>query len=94
MGYTFEARPLTPETWTDLVALFDLAMIRDPPNPIGMTTDQISGSPFDTYTWPGRLLLVLASVTPCVLAVGLIARWHGDLESSALFGIGLMAWSP
>ena len=24
MGYTFEARPLTPETWADLVALFDL----------------------------------------------------------------------
>lgn len=69
-----------------------LAMIRDPLNPIGMTTDQISGSPFDTYTWPGILLLVLAGVSPCVLAVGLIARWRGALEISGAFGIGLMAW--
>lgn len=69
-----------------------LAMIRDPLNPIGMTTDLISGSPFDTYIWPGVLLLVLAGVTPCALAVGLIARWRRAFEISGLFGIGLMAW--
>lgn len=49
-----------------------LEMIRDPLNPLGMTTELIAGSPFDTYTsWPGILLLVLVGVTPCVLAVGL-----------------------
>ena len=67
-------------------------MIRDPLNPLGMTTELIAGSPFDTYTWPGILLLVLVGVTPCVLAVGLMARRRGALEVSGLFGVGLMAW--
>ena len=67
-------------------------MIRDPLNPLGMTRELIAGSPFDTYTWPGILLLVLVGVTPCVLAVGLLARRHGALELSVLFGVGLMAW--
>ena len=69
-----------------------LEMIRDPLNPLGMTTELIAGSPFDTYTWPGILLLVLVGVTPCVLAVGLVARRRGALELSGLFGVGLMAW--
>ncbi|HEY5180823.1 MAG TPA: hypothetical protein VIJ07_13815, partial [Dermatophilaceae bacterium] len=45
-----------------------------------------------TYTWPGILLLVLVGVTPCVLAVGLMARRRGAIEVSGLFGVGLMAW--
>ena len=69
-----------------------LEMIRDPLNPLGMTTELIAGSSFDTYTWPGILLLVLVGVTPCVLAVGLMARRRGALEVSGLFGVGLMAW--
>src|SRR5665811_23952 len=36
-----------------------LEMIRHPLNPLGMTTKLIAGSPFDTFTWPGILLLVL-----------------------------------
>lgn len=67
-------------------------MIRDPLNPLGMTTELIAGSPFDTYTWPGILLLALVGVTPCVLAVGLMTRRRGTLEFSVLFGVGLMAW--
>lgn len=67
-------------------------MIRDPLNPLGMTTELIAGSPFDTYTWPGILLLALFGVAPCVLAVGLLVRRRGALELSVLFGVGLMAW--
>ena len=67
-------------------------MIRDPLNPLGMTTELIAGSPFDTYTWPGILLLVLVGVTPCVLSLGLMARRRGALELSGMFGVGLMAW--
>lgn len=67
-------------------------MIRHPLNPLGMTTALIEGSPFDTYTWPGILLLVLVGVVPCALAVGVVARTRGALPLSALFGVGLMAW--
>jgi hypothetical protein len=69
-----------------------LEMIRHPLNPLGMSTELIAGSPFDTYTWPGILLMVLVGVTPCVLAVGVITRRPGALEVSGMFGIGLMAW--
>jgi hypothetical protein len=69
-----------------------LEMIRHPLNAFGVTTDLIAGSPFDTFTWPGVLLLVLVGVAPCLLALGLVARWPGMLLLSGLFGIGLMAW--
>jgi hypothetical protein len=69
-----------------------LDMIRHPLSPLGMTPALIAGSPFDTYTWPGILLLVLVGLTPCALAAGLIARTPGALELSGLFGLGLMAW--
>lgn len=69
-----------------------LEMIRHPLDSLGMSTELIAGSPFDTYTWPGVLLLVLVGVTPCVLAVGVIAGTRGALALSWMFGIGLMAW--
>ena len=69
-----------------------LEMIRHPLNPMGMTPELIAGSPFDNYTWPGILLLVLVGLTPCVLAIGLIARWPGAFRLSCMFGFGLMAW--
>lgn len=69
-----------------------LEMIRHPLDPLGMTPELIAGSPFDTYTWPGMLLLVLVGVTPCLLAIGLIAGQRGTPELSAAFGVGLMAW--
>lgn len=69
-----------------------LEMIRHPLNPFGVTPELIAGTPFDTYTWPGVLLLVLVGVAPCLLAIGLIARRPGTLLLSGLFGIGLMAW--
>jgi len=67
-------------------------MIRHPLNAFGVTAGLIAGSPFDTFTWPGILLLVLVGVVPCTLTVGLIARWPGAVPLSGLFGIGLMAW--
>jgi hypothetical protein len=67
-------------------------MLRHPLNPMGATTDLIDGSPFDTFTWPGVLLLTLVGVTPLVLALGLLLRVRGAVVSSAGFGVGLMAW--
>jgi hypothetical protein len=57
-----------------------------------MTPALIAGSPFDTYTWPGILLLVLVGLTPCALALGLVAGTPGALELAGAFGLGLMAW--
>ena len=67
-------------------------MIRHPLNAFGVKAGLIAGSPFDTFTWPGILLVVLVGVVPCTLALGLIARWPGAVPLSGLFGIGLMAW--
>ena len=69
-----------------------LEMIRHPRSAFGVTTDLIAGSPFDTFTWPGVLLLVLVGLAPCFLAIGLICRWPGMLQLSGMFGVGLMAW--
>jgi hypothetical protein len=67
-------------------------MLRDPLTPMGTTTDLIEGSPFETYTWPGVLLLALVGVAPLVLAGGLLLKVRGSVELSAGFGLGLMAW--
>jgi hypothetical protein len=69
-----------------------LEMIRHPLNPFGVTPELIAGTPFDTFTWPGVLLLVLVGVAPSVMAIGLIAGIPRTLPLSGLFGIGLMAW--
>ncbi|MEO6145310.1 MAG: hypothetical protein ABIP19_15140 [Dermatophilaceae bacterium] len=39
-------------------------MIRNPLNALGMKPELIEGTPFDSYTWPGILLLVLCGLTP------------------------------
>lgn len=67
-------------------------MLRHPLNPMGATTDLIDGSPFDTFTWPGVLLLTLVGGAPLVLALGLLLRVRGAVILSAGFGLGLMAW--
>jgi hypothetical protein len=67
-------------------------MLRHPLNPMGASTDLIDRSPFDTFTWPGVLLLSLVGVTPLVLALGLLLRVRGAVILSAGFGLGLMAW--
>lgn len=67
-------------------------MLHRPLDALGMTPELISGSPFDTFTWPGILLLVLLGLVPSVLAFGLIVRRTGALLFSGLFGVGLMAW--
>jgi len=69
-----------------------LEMVRHPRNAFGVTTQLIAGSPFDTFTWPGVILILLLGLTPCLLAFGLVAGWPGSRTSSGLFGLGLVAW--
>jgi hypothetical protein len=67
-------------------------MLRHPLNPLGATTELLAHSPFDTYTWPGVLLLVLVGIAPLLLSVGLLVRVRGAVALSGAFGAGLMAW--
>ncbi len=69
-----------------------ITMLANPLTPLGVTPDLIAGSPFDTYTWPGVLLLVLNGLVPATLAILVIARIRGALLLSAAWGLGLMAW--
>lgn len=100
---TLQTRPRRWQTWRVTLVILELfvglggvfgglEMVRHPLNAFGVTTELIAGSPFDTFTWPGVLLLVLVGVTPCLLALGLVAGWPRSLALSGLFGVGLMAW--
>lgn len=51
-----------------------VAMVADPLNPLGMTTDWLDRSPVDDYFWPGVFLLGIA-VASLLSVVGLILRW-------------------
>jgi len=69
-----------------------IEMIRHPLFALGVTPALIEGSPFDTFLWPGILLLVLNGIVPCVLAAGALARVRGALPLLGAWGAGLMAW--
>ena len=67
-------------------------MLADPYRPMGMTTHMIQRTPFDTFVWPGGLLLVLVGVVPLFLAVAFLTRVHPHPGWVVAFGVGLMAW--
>jgi hypothetical protein len=54
-----------------------IEMLRHPLDALGMPLSMIQGSPFDTFTWPGILLLVLNGVVPSALAIGVLCRVRG-----------------
>lgn len=81
------------EVFVGLGAVFGgVEMVQHPLSPMGMTTELIDGSPFNTYTWPGVLLLALLGIAPLVLAIGVLAKVKGAVSLSGVFGVGLMAW--
>jgi hypothetical protein len=57
-------------------------MLADPVHPMGMSP-MIAGSPYDSYTQPGILLLLLMGVIPLVVAVGLLVRSRGAVAAAA-----------
>ena len=69
-----------------------IQMLVDPYRPMGMTPHMISRTPFDTYTLPGVLLLVLLGLVPLALAVALLLRTPFAAQGAAAFGLGLLAW--
>jgi hypothetical protein len=79
-----------PACWPERVVLAALAlfvgvggmfggvqMLADPVHPMGMSPQIIAGSPYDSYTQPALLLLLLLGVIPVLVAVGLLVRYRG-----------------
>jgi hypothetical protein len=94
-----------PACWPERVVLAALAlfvgvggmfggvqMLADPVHPMGMSPQMIAGSPYDSYTQPGLLLLLLLGVIPVLVAVGLLVRSPGAVAGAGLLGGGLVAW--
>jgi hypothetical protein len=69
-----------------------IQMLVDPYQPMGMTVRMIHRSPFDSFTMPGVLLLVLVGVAPLVLATASLGRTAANPGWAAAFGLGLVAW--
>jgi hypothetical protein len=69
-----------------------IQMLVDPYEPMGMTRSLISRTPFETFTVPGVLLLVLVGMTPLVLAVATLRRATPHPLWAVAFGLGLVAW--
>jgi hypothetical protein len=69
-----------------------IQMLADPHQPMGMTPQMISRTPFDTFTVPGLLLLTLLGLTPLALALAVLIRTRSAPNYAAAFGLGLLAW--
>jgi hypothetical protein len=67
-------------------------MLRSPEDAFGSAQDILAGSPFDTWTGPGLLLLVLVGLAPLVVAALVIMRRPPGLLLSVAWGIGLVVW--
>lgn len=67
-------------------------MLRNPEDAFGSASDLLEGSPFDTWTGPGILLLALVGVAPLLIAGFVIRRRAPGMLLSAAWGVGLVAW--
>lgn len=67
-------------------------MLAHPYGPMGMSTQMMARTPFDSFVVPGLLLLLLVGVVPLFLAVDLLPRTHRHPGWVFAFGVGLMAW--
>lgn len=61
-------------------------------NGIGMPTSMLDGSPFDSFLWPGVILLVVIGGTQVVAAVQLLRRHPSALAWTAVAGFAMIIW--
>lgn len=69
------------------------ALLLDPTGAgLGLPLDWLAGTPFDSYWYPGLILLTVLGIFPTVVFVGLWKRrpWSG--KGSLLVGIALVIW--
>jgi hypothetical protein len=61
-------------------------------NGMGMRGDWLDGTPFQSWTLPGVLLLVVIAVPMSLAAVGELARWRLAYLASFTAGLVLIGW--
>jgi hypothetical protein len=94
-----------PACWPERIVLAVLAlfvgvggmfggvqMLADPMHPMGMSPRMIAGSPYDSYTQPGLLLLLVLGFIPVLVGIGLLVGSRGAVAGAGLLGGGLVAW--
>jgi len=69
-----------------------IALIAQPQNALGMTTEMLRGSPFSTFTIPGVLLAGVIGGFYLVAGLLVLRRHHLALLASGAAGIALMTW--
>lgn len=57
-----------------------------------MPPSLLDGSPFDTFLWPGIILLVIVGGTQAVAAVLLLRRSGSSLAWASIAGFGMIIW--
>lgn len=65
-----------------------VAMVIDPLQPLGMSTDFLEGTPVSTYFWPGIFLLAIAAAST-LNAIGLHSGWRWRWAESIERTVGL-----
>lgn len=68
------------------------AAILNPYEPLGMTTDALKDSPFDTYLIPGLILLVLLGIGNLLSAGMFVLKWRLQGFLSGFFSATLVFW--
>lgn len=61
-------------------------------NGIGIPLDYLSGTPFDSYVWPGLILAIVVGGTQGLAAVVVHLRYPYGAAASVVAGFGLMIW--
>jgi hypothetical protein len=61
-------------------------------NGLGMPADWLDGTPLDSWTAPGVLLLALVAVPMSIAAIGESVRWRLAYRSSVTAGLVLVGW--
>ncbi len=59
---------------------------------LGMPETMLASGPFDSFTGPGLILLVVVGGTQAVAAALVLARREGSLMWSAIAGFGMIIW--
>ncbi|SFN54363.1 hypothetical protein [Mycetocola miduiensis] len=61
-------------------------------NGLGMPVASLAGSPFDSFVWPGVILIVVVGGTQALAAVLLLLRRESALLWSAVAALGMLIW--
>lgn len=61
-------------------------------NGLGMPESMLANGPFDSFLWPGIILLVVVGGTQLLATVLLVLRREASLLGAAVAGFGMVIW--